>query len=77
MSTGSPDGIAVESLSWSTDGTAPATTTAPHGYKVGTVVALTIAGAVPNGYNGLVDALISGPDSIEVRMKAPASSRLP
>jgi hypothetical protein len=61
----SPDGFAIESLSWSTDGIATATTTLPHGYKVGTVVALTIAGALPSGYNGLVDALITGPSSFQ------------
>jgi|GEM_PF-1375094 hypothetical protein len=63
--TASPDGVAIESLSWSTIGIVTATTTAPHGYKVGSVVALTIAAATPSGYNGLVEALITGPDTFQ------------
>jgi len=34
-----------------------------HGLRVGSVVPLTIAGALPDAYNGLVDALITGPVS--------------
>ncbi len=57
---GSPSGIALQTLSWSR-GFALAVAPAPHGYKVGRTVELTISGAVPDAYNGIVPAFITGP----------------
>lgn len=59
---GSPTGLAIENLSWA-DGTVTAMTSVPHGYIIGTVVALTIAGCSPDAFNGIVDAAITGPDT--------------
>lgn len=67
--TGSPTGIALESLTWA-DGTATAETAAPHGYNVGSVVALTVSGCAPDAYNGLVNALITGPDTFSYPISA-------
>ena len=55
-------GIQLESLSWA-NGIVTATTSAPHGYRTATTVSLTIAGCSPDAYNGLVEALITGPSS--------------
>jgi hypothetical protein len=68
---GSPTGIAIETLSFDeVTGLVTATTSVPHGYKIGTVVGLTVSGASPAAYNGLVDALISGPDTFTYSLSA-------
>lgn len=55
---GSPDGKAIQSLSWA-NGYAVARTAAPHGYRVLDTVNLTVTGCAPAGYNGTVQALIT------------------
>jgi hypothetical protein len=68
---GSPTGIALENLMWNElTGLVTAVASAPHGYKIGTVVGLTVAGAAPTAYNGLVDALITGPDTFTYPLAA-------
>ena len=57
---GSPTGVALQNLAWA-NGQVTATAASPHGYKVGRTVELTISGAAPDAYNGLVKALITGP----------------
>jgi hypothetical protein len=57
---GSATGIALENLEWNA-GTVTATVSVPHGLQVGNVIPLTISGATPDAYNGLVDCLITGP----------------
>lgn len=57
---GSPTGFTIQSLVWSL-GKVTATVTVPHGFKVGRVVELTITGASPDAYNGIVRGLITGP----------------
>jgi hypothetical protein len=57
---GSPTGIALENLEWS-GGVVTATTSTPHGLKVGRVISLTISGATPDGYNGFFACQITGP----------------
>jgi hypothetical protein len=59
---GSPTGVAIQELSW-LRGKAIAVTAVPHGYDVGRIVGLTVSGAAPDAFNGLVDAVITGPDS--------------
>lgn len=59
---GSAVGQNLQSLSWA-NGEATATTVAPHGYKVGSLVALTIGGASPDGFNGLFECYVTGPST--------------
>lgn len=58
----SPGGVAIEAMSWSGAKVA-VTTSVPHGYKLGTVISLTIAGCSPDSYNGTVPCTITGPDT--------------
>lgn len=57
---GSPSGIALQALSWA-GGLVTATASAPHGYRIGSIVELTISGAAPDAYNGQVQAYIVSP----------------
>ena len=66
---GSPSGVQLQSIAWA-NGIVSATTATPHGYKVATTVALTISGATPAGYNGLVDAFMTGPNSFSYMLAA-------
>lgn len=59
---GSPTGFALQGLSWA-GGKVTATAAEPHGYKVGLIVELTISGAQPDAYNGVVPAFITGPST--------------
>lgn len=59
---GSPTGVAIQSLAWAL-GKVTARTSAAHGYKFGTIVGITVSGALPAAYNGLVRATITGPDT--------------
>jgi hypothetical protein len=52
---GSPDGLVIETLSWSDNegtGEVTITTDEPHGWDVGQTVELAIDGASPDGWNG-------------------------
>ena len=51
--------LAISTLAWS-GGTVTAATTAPHGLTASSVYYLTIAGAVPTGYNGTYACTITG-----------------
>ena len=63
---GSPAQKLISTLSWSSASlTATAETALPHGFKVGTVVRLTIAGASPAAYNGEYLAFITTPMEFE------------
>lgn len=57
------------SLVW-TRGTVVATTSAPHNYPLGTVVKLSIANAVPTGYNGTYFCAMSGPKEFRYSLAA-------
>jgi hypothetical protein len=59
---GSPTGVAIQSLAWA-NGRAIVLTAVPHGYKVGRIISLTIVGCAPTAYNGIQQALISGPST--------------
>lgn len=59
---GSPTGLPVQAASWS-QGRANLTTTSPHGYKIGTIITLTVTGMSPAAYNGTWQALITGPST--------------
>lgn len=60
--TGSPTGIAIQSLAWDvTTTTATVETVSPHGYKIGATIALTLSGNVPTGFNGTFRCLIVDP----------------
>lgn len=58
----SPTGIAIENLTWS-EGEATAMTAVPHGFRIGSIVTLTVAGADQAGYNGTFACLITGPST--------------
>ena len=66
---GSPTGLALESLSWAR-GTVSATTSGPHGYKVGNIIRLTISNCAPNAYNGIFDVIITGPTTFTYALAA-------
>lgn len=53
---------ALSSLSWA-GGTVSAATAVAHGFTIGEVIPLTIAGAVPSGYNGTYNCAITGTSS--------------
>lgn len=59
---GSTTGVQIQSLSWS-HGRASAVTAVPHGFKPASSATLTIAGCVPDAFNGQVVALITGSNS--------------
>ena len=46
------------------------TTAAPHGYRTGSTVSLTISGAAPAAYNGTFPCFVTGPESVEYGMAA-------
>lgn len=54
---GSANAQPIEAIAW-TPNTVTVTTAAPHGYRIGSTVALTVAGMTPDAYNGTFDALI-------------------
>lgn len=60
---GSPTGLNIESLVWDLRGNVTAKVVDPHGYKIGSVVDLVIAGAAPAAYSGEKRAFIIGPDT--------------
>lgn len=60
---GSPPGLQLASLTWQ-QGRVLAQTSAPHGYKPASSVALTVAGCAPDAYNGQVEAMSTGPSSL-------------
>lgn len=59
---GSPGGVSVQAMSWQT-GYVNVQTTAPHGYRVGQTVELTVKGCAPAAYNGSFPCLITGDDT--------------
>lgn len=48
---GSADGLPLSALSWAS-GLVTATTGAPHGFRIGSAVQLTLTGTSPDGFNG-------------------------
>lgn len=58
----SPSAIDLQAISWA-NGRASAVVESPHGFPIGATVRLTVAGCAPDGYNGLVDVLVTGPNS--------------
>lgn len=66
---GSPTGLDLQALGWSA-GRVQATTLAPHGYRLGRLVALTVSGCAPDTFNGLVQALITGPTTFTYALAA-------
>lgn len=66
---GSPDGIALQGITFDVD-EAEAVMESPHGFQIGTQVALTISGCSPDGYNGNVLAAVNGPSSFTYPLAA-------
>lgn len=66
----SPNGLSIESISWASGGydiTGQVTveTSTPHGFRIGDVVTLTIAGCTPDGYNGQFACTVTGPSTFQ------------
>lgn len=57
---GSPAGLNIQSLSWSA-GKVRAALSVPHGFKIGSVIDLTISGCTPDIYNGDFTCFITSP----------------
>lgn len=62
---GSPAGADLVGMEWDQSLAAVlAETDGAHGYRLGATVDLTVAGVAPDGYNGQVRCLITGPASL-------------
>lgn len=61
---GSPPGQVVQSLTW-VSGEVSIVTDNPHGYRPGTTVRLTLSDAVPSGYSGEYDMLVTGASNLK------------
>lgn len=59
----SPSPLPIAALSWD-DGEAEIETVDPHGFTIGSVATLTVSGATPIGYNGLVQCVVTGPSTL-------------
>ena len=62
-------GKAITSLTWATS-VVTVTTASPHGWTNGDVVPITIAGAVPAGYNGTFTGTITGASTLTYPLAA-------
>jgi hypothetical protein len=67
--TGSPNGVALQSLTW-LNGKVLAVTAAPHGLRLGRIVTLAVANVSPAAYNGTVQCLITGPSTFSYALTA-------
>lgn len=67
---GSTNGFLLQSLTWQR-GIATAIAVAPHGYRVGKTIDLTISGCAPDAYNGQVQGFITGPNSFSYPVATP------
>jgi hypothetical protein len=59
---GSPYASPIESISWA-NGIVSATTSKPHGFRKFATMKLTVSGCGPEGYNGIVEAFVTGINS--------------
>lgn len=74
---GSPDGLIVQTLTWS-NGVATVTTQEPHGYRPGVSVELTMTGAAPDAYNGEFTLLVTGDNTLTYPVSSdPGQSTVP
>ena len=71
--------LALQTLSWNPASLqVTATTSAPHGYAIGSVINLTIAGATPSAYNGTFPTFINGPSTFQYSLSNdPGSMSIP
>ncbi len=60
---GSPIGITIQALTWA-HGIVTATTQVPHGYRIGSRINLTMTGCVPAVFNGSIQMLVTGPQTL-------------
>lgn len=57
-------GKIINAISWNVaSGLVTVKTSIPHGYPIGSVVNLTVAGCVPDAYNGAVQAFVDTPNT--------------
>lgn len=57
---GSPTAAVLDTMAWAA-GLVAVTTAVPHNFRLGSTVTLTIAGCTPDAYNGVIEAVITGP----------------
>ena len=72
---GSPDALQIESISWAAGGVAntgqvTVETSLPHGFTIGNVVTVTIAGCTPDAYNGQYECLVVSPNEVTFPLNA-------
>lgn len=60
---GSPIGLTINSIAWA-NAQVKVTTDLPHGLQIGQTLNVTIIGAAPDSYNGLVEAFVTGPQTL-------------
>lgn len=68
---GSPDAIAIQTLSWDGSkgtGTATVETSLPHNIRVGSVAEVTISGCAPDAFNGDFEVLAVGPTMLTYQL---------
>lgn len=65
----SPSAINLQAISWA-NGRATGVVVTPHGFPVGATVRLTVAGCVPDGYDGTFDVLASGPNAFSYALSS-------
>ncbi len=66
-----PAAAPINSLAWNgLSNKVTATTQAPHGYKIGSLVELTITGCAPDAYNGVFMCVITGVSAFTYAMVA-------
>ncbi len=67
---GSPIGFEVNSISWA-NGRVTGSTTLPHGYKIGSTIALTLVGFTPEAYNGKRECVIESDTDFSYAQSSP------
>lgn len=60
---GSPTGVNIQSLVWAR-GFVTLTAIAPHNYKIGDTLKLTVSGVLPAAYSGVFEMLVTGPNTL-------------
>jgi hypothetical protein len=67
--TGSDTGVNISSLVWN-QGQVTLTTSAPHGYRIGAVIDLTVSGCAPAAYDGRFQCQITGRETLTYSLAA-------
>jgi hypothetical protein len=60
---GSPTGFQIEAITWNA-AAVTVKTSVPHGYKIGSMISLSIDGVAPSAYNGRYEMIVTGPSML-------------